>query len=99
LILNAKDILIERKVPEPQIWVEIGRTPEGNALVCVMDNGGGIKESNLKMVFEPYFSTKKASKGSGLGLYMAKMIIEQNMGGKIEVENDAFGAKFRVEVS
>lgn len=99
LILNAKDILMERKVPEPQIWVEIGRTPEGNALVCVMDNGGGIKESNLKMVFEPYFSTKKASKGSGLGLYMAKMIIEQNMGGKIEVENAAFGAKFRVEVS
>ncbi len=98
LILNAKDILMERKVKEPHIWVEIGRSKEGNTLVCVMDNGGGIEESHLKMVFEPYFSTKKASKGSGLGLYMAKMIIEQNMGGKIDVENGSMGAKFKVEV-
>ena len=99
LILNAKDVVMERNVREPQIWVEIGRSSEGSSLVCVMDNGGGIEEGNLKMVFEPYFSTKKASQGSGLGLYMAKMIIEQNMGGKIEVENGPLGAKFSVEVS
>lgn len=98
LVINAKDALLERKIESPQIWVEIAQSDEGKSFVCISDNAGGIKEEHLNMVFEPYFSTKKSSKGSGLGLYMAKMIIEQNMGGKIDVQNSALGAKFCIEV-
>jgi len=98
LIINAKDALLERKIEAPQIWVEIAQNKDGKSFVCISDNAGGIDKEHLDMVFEPYFSTKKSSKGSGLGLYMAKMIIEQNMGGKIEVQNSALGAKFSIEV-
>jgi len=98
VMMNAKDALLERKIDLPQIWVEIAQREDGKSFVCISDNAGGIDEAHLDMVFEPYFSTKKSSKGSGLGLYMAKMIIEQNMGGKIEVQNNALGAKFSIEV-
>lgn len=98
VVLNAKDALVERKIHEPHIWVEIAYSEEGRSQVCIEDNAGGIEEEYLKTVFEPYFSTKKSSQGSGLGLYMAKMIIEKNMNGKIDVRNSTFGAKFCIEV-
>lgn len=98
VILNAKDVLTERKIKEPHIWVEMTHSIEGKSRVCIEDNAGGIQEEHLKMVFEPYFSTKKASHGTGLGLYMAKMIIEKNMNGKIDVSNSDRGARFCIEV-
>ncbi|MDD3342847.1 MAG: cache domain-containing protein [Sulfurospirillaceae bacterium] len=98
LLLNAKDVLMERQILLPQIWVEIGMNAEGKSLVCIRDNAGGIEESLMQSIFEPYVSTKKASSGTGLGLYMAKMIIEDNMNGKLYASNENLGAQFCIEV-
>lgn len=96
LILNAKDVLIERNIEKPLIVIEI-KEDGLNTLVSISDNAGGIDESILERVFEPYFSTKKSA-GTGLGLYMAKMIIEENMGGKISVKNKENGAMFCIKI-
>ncbi len=87
LLTNAKDVLKNRAVPFPKIIIKI----EKNA-ITVSDNAGGIKLENIQRIFEPYFSTK--SQGLGIGLYMSKVIVEKNMGGKMRVENTKEGASF-----
>lgn len=96
LILNARDALIERNVKNPLIKIEIIKDGV-NSLVRISDNAGGIDESIIERVFEPYFSTKKSA-GTGLGLYMSKMIIEENMGGVLFVKNEGLGAKFCIKI-
>ena len=97
IIANAKDVLLEREIKEPRITIRAFR--ENNlSVVTVHDNGGGIDESILAKVFEPYFTTKEPSQGTGIGLYMSKIIIEKNMGGSLTVSNIQGGAEFRIEV-
>jgi signal transduction histidine kinase len=97
VLTNAKDVLLERRSPDPRIKVRIFR--EGDrSVVTVADNGGGIDESILPKIFDPYFSTKEPGKGTGLGLYMSKMIIEKNMGGSLTVRTADGGSEFRIEV-
>ena len=83
LINNAKDALIENNIKNPKINIEI----LGNRLL-IKDNAGGIPGDVLNRIFEPYFTTKEQGKGTGLGLYMSKMIIEDNMHGKLSVRNE-----------
>jgi len=95
LITNAKDILIEKNIKNPQIKVTI--SARGSlTIVEVSDNAGGISEENLDLIFDPYFTTKDATKGTGLGLYISKLIIERNMGGELSVKNDKDGAVFKI---
>ena len=97
LISNAKDILNQRKIQNPKIDVVIDVLHK-NVVVTVQDNAGGVDEKNLDMIFEPYFTTKESLKGTGLGLYMSKMIIEKNMNGELTVKNTQGGALFTVIV-
>jgi signal transduction histidine kinase len=93
LLGNARNAIIEKGVKPGQVGVEIGR--EGSeGYVVVRDNGGGIPDAILGKIFDPYFTTRQA--GTGIGLYMSKMIIENNMHGRIEVRNIGGGAEFRV---
>jgi len=78
LLSNAKDVLIERVTPSPKVSIVIDKNT-----VKVKDNAGGINEKILPRIYEPYFSTK--AEHSGIGLYMSKMIVEKNMGGKLSV--------------
>jgi signal transduction histidine kinase len=59
---------------------------------------GGIPEEIIDKIFDPYFTTKGPQKGTGVGLFMSKSIIEKNMGGRLAVRNAADGAEFRIEV-
>jgi signal transduction histidine kinase len=70
----------------------------GCAVVTIADNAGGIPEEILNKIFDPYFTTKGPQKGTGVGLFMSKAIIETNMGGELAVRNTTDGAEFRIEV-
>ena len=89
LLSNAKDVLEERNITEPKISILIDKN-----MISIKDNAGGIKLANIEQIFDPYFSTKE--QGLGIGLYMSKMIIEKNMGGKLSVQNLDDGVEFRV---
>ena len=97
LLSNAKDILIERQIKNPKIELEI---KDGNhyALVKIKDNAGGVDASIIDKIFEPYFTTRHQTQGTGIGLYMSKNIIERNMHGYINVVNVEDGALFTVKV-
>ena len=82
LIKNAKDVLVERQIESPSIHI----TAKENRL-CVTDNAGGISDEILPYIFDPYFSTKGQQDGTGLGLYMSKMIIEEHCKGTLTVES------------
>ncbi len=91
LLKNAEDVLIERDIKDPQIIIETN-----DNILSISDNGGGIPEDILDKIFDPYFSTKTKKDGTGLGLYMSKIIIEEHCGGKLRVKNSEIGAVFEI---
>jgi len=96
LISNAKDILTVRAVAKGHIVIEIDQNAEYSK-VSVIDNAGGIKDEDFSHIFEPFF-TKEKSNGTGIGLFMSRMIIENNMKGIITVGNVDDGVAFCVTV-
>ncbi len=89
LFNNARDNFKERDIENKKILIKIERktTPMPIAFIIFIDNGGGIDPKIIDRVFEPYFTTKHQSAGTGIGLYMSKQIIEMQMEGKIIVKN------------
>jgi PAS domain S-box-containing protein len=105
ILSNATDsILLRRARSEDEERQEKGEisvecvNESGMVRVQVSDNGTGIPEKLLDRIFEPYFTTKEGSGGTGIGLYMAKVIIEENMGGRIYAKNTEDGARITVEL-
>ena len=97
LLNNAKDALLENSVKNP--FIKISTEQKGTkVLISVIDNGGGIDEKIMDKIFDPYFTTKQKSKGTGHGLSMAKMIIEESFNGKIRAKNSGDGACFEIEI-
>jgi len=95
ILTNAKDILIDKKVENAYIRILISEV--GNCVtLSIQDNAGGIKDDTIHRVFDPYFTTKHKSMGTGLGLYISKMIIENNMNGILTVDNIEDGAIFNI---
>ena len=93
IITNSKDALVLNNIKNPEIIINVKKQND-KAIITIEDNANGIKEENLEKIFNPYFTTKE--KGTGIGLYMSKIIIEQNMNGKIEVKNGQYGAIFNI---
>lgn len=90
---NAYDIL--KKIDNKDIICTIGRV-NNKPFLSIENNGKGIDEKDLNKVFEPYYSTKNKSKNDGMGLYIARMIIEDSMNKKINVKNTKIGVKFTI---
>lgn len=92
LINNAKDAFNEKKIINRSIIIST-RERALYASVTLRDNAGGIENDIIKDIFKPYVSTKESTTGSGIGLYMSKLIMQKN-NGKIRAKNVEDGAKF-----
>jgi C4-dicarboxylate-specific signal transduction histidine kinase len=97
ILSNAKDALMESNVAEPRININISMIDD-RSVVTITNNGVGISTDVMPRIFDPYFTTKEKMQGTGIGLYMSKIIIEQNMGGRLTAENVEGGVSFRIEV-
>jgi len=95
LVKNAEDALLGKKITDPRIIIRTFKK-ENSVYMEIEDNAGGIEPSIMKKIFDPYFTTKKNADGTGLGLYMSKIIIEDHCYGEIEVSNGKEGAVFRL---
>jgi len=98
IINNARDALVERKVKNPRINISYDEN-ELEQIIFIEDNAHGIEENIISQIFEPYFSTKGTLEGTGLGLYMSKMIIQRYCGGDILVNNTQEGCCFKIIIS
>lgn len=98
LINNSKDAFITNNIQNRFINIDIDCSGD-NILMKIADNAGGIDKSILNKIFEPYFTTKHQSVGTGLGLYITKTIIEQHMKGEINpLDNDMGGTTFYIKI-
>ena len=97
LLKNAEDNFLENNVKNPPIYIESSKVDD-KIIIDIKDNGGGIPKFLQEKIFEPYFSTKTEKNGTGLGLYMCKIIIEDHHNGKLNVFNKDDGACFSIEL-
>jgi len=104
IIKNAKDVLITLdKSNKRLIFINIYKN-NSNVIIDIIDNGGGISETVIDKVFEPYYTTKHQSQGTGIGLYMTETIITKHLHGQVGVRNIEYkyedihyvGAKFTI---
>jgi len=93
LLKNAKDVFNEKDISSPRIFIKTV-TLDNEVQLSVSDNAGGIPEANLPYIFDPYFTTKEKRDGTGLGLYMSKLIVEDHCCGRLNIENLDDGACF-----
>jgi signal transduction histidine kinase len=97
LFKNAEDNFLEKNVTAPSIKINTAYY-EDSIRIEVSDNGGGIDERLIEQIFDPYFSTKHEKNGTGLGLYMCKIIIEQQHKGRLYARNISNGAAIYIEL-
>ncbi|AXX88745.1 hypothetical protein CKA55_12665 [Arcobacter suis] len=105
IINNALDAFEENNLEKKLIFIDIYKE-ENNLILKIKDNAGGIKETIINRIFEPYFTTKHKSQGTGIGLYMSNEIIKKHMNGNISVSNKEYsydnvkyiGAEFKIEL-
>jgi PAS domain S-box-containing protein len=95
LLKNAEDILVEKRIEHPFIKIKTYEE-NGKYILEVHDNAGGIPEDIVDKIFDPYFSTKLEKNGTGLGLYMSKIIVEEHCKGSLSVSNYKDGALFKM---
>ncbi len=97
ILTNAKDSILEAKKKDRRVEINIHKTDD-NVIIKILDNGKGIDPNIADKIFNSYFSTKKENKGSGIGLYMSKVIVEKHFLGKIYAIASNDGAKFIIEL-
>jgi len=97
IISNARDALEESPKEDKTIDIKIyTKEQEQQCIIKIRDNAGGINEDIIDRIFNPYFTTKDSNKGTGLGLYMSKKILQEHLNGDIFVKNTQDGAEFTI---
>lgn len=96
ILSNAKDIFLSREIQYPKVTIRISQD-KNFSIVSIDDNAGGIKEEYLEKIFDPFFTKEKKS-GTGIGLFMSKMIIESHMKGLLLANNTNNGARFLIKI-
>lgn len=105
ILKNSQDAIIERKISQGHCLITLEKKYD-TIIITLRDNAGGVKQKSLYKVFEPYFTTKHKSVGTGIGLYMTKEIVEKQMQGRIGIQNvhwnldqsEFYGAMFIIEI-
>lgn len=97
LLNNARDALLGHSREDRRISIRLSEAA-GQVCIEVSDNAGGVPQKIIDKIFEPYFTTKFESQGTGIGLYMSKIIVEKNLKGSITVRNERGGAVFAIQV-
>jgi two-component system, NtrC family, sensor kinase len=93
ILKNAQDKFLEKDTKNAKIEIKTKDLDNG-VEIEIYDNGGGIAKEDLNIIFEPYFSTKKEKNGTGIGLYMSKIIVEKNHQGELFAKNRDEGISF-----
>lgn len=95
ILKNSEDNFLEKKIVSPTIYISINKFDQ-DVMIMIEDNGGGIDQQIINKIFEPYFSTKLEKNGTGLGLYMSKIIVEDHHSGVLSVLNSNNGVLFKI---
>ena len=98
IIGNAKEILLEKEVSEAAININIAEIKEA-ITISICDNGGGIPEAIMNKIGNPYYTTKEALNGTGLGLYISRTIVEKHLFGTLTWHNEDKGACFVITLN
>ena len=94
ILQNTQDNFEEKKIQNPEIKIIIR-----DKIISIYDNGGGIPENIIENIFDPYFSTKENQNGTGLGLYMARTVVQEHHKGKLYAENINDGVCFHIDLN
>ena len=98
ILNNAKDALVLNNISNPQITINFSQKESSFQIIEIEDNAGGIDLNIIDKIFNPYFSTKEKKNGTGLGLYICKMIVEKYLNGEISVKNKKNGTSFIIKL-
>lgn len=98
LMKNSMDALLENEIKEAYLKIR-GSEYKDKSVIIFEDNAGGISEEIIDKIFDPYFTTKNEKNGTGLGLYMSKLIVEKHCDGQIIVENTDVGVRFIIALN
>jgi signal transduction histidine kinase len=97
IVKNAQDNFVEQEVNSGEINIKVIES-EIYQEIHICDNGGGIPKEHIDNIFDSYFTTKSESHGTGIGLYMSKMIVDDHHNGNISVYNNSEGACFIIKI-
>ena len=97
ILNNAKDALCSNAIKNAKVSIVVKHS-ENDVIIYIEDNALGIPDEVKENIFVPYFTTKFKSQGTGIGLYMSKMIVENNFNGTLSFENKNAGVRFRISI-
>ena len=97
ILNNAKDALVLNNISNPQITIKFSQI-DAFQIIEIEDNAAGIDLNIIEKIFNPYFSSKEKKNGTGLGLYICKMIVEKYLNGEISVKNKKNGTSFIIKL-
>jgi signal transduction histidine kinase len=98
ILNNAKDALVLNNISNPQITIKFSQI-DAFQIIEIEDNAAGIDLNIIEKIFNPYFSSKEKKNGTGLGLYICKIIVEKHLNGEISVKNTKNGALFSIKIA